>query len=67
MFYHILPLCRSELGDLVGIKGRYFYREVPEGENKYIYLEPCARSKIIYGLNKTIDGKLNPLYNIPNQ
>ena len=51
---YIIPI-RSELGDLVGIKGRYFYREVPEGENKYIYLEPCARSKIIYGLYKTID------------
>ena len=51
---YTIPI-RSELGDLVGIKGRYFYREVPEGENKYIYLEPCARSKIIYGLYKTID------------
>ena len=34
---YTIPI-RSELGDLVGIKGRYFYREVPEGENKYIYL-----------------------------
>lgn len=50
---YTIPI-RSELGDLVGIKGRYFYREVPEGENKYIYLEPCAKSKILYGLNKTI-------------
>jgi len=51
---YTIPI-RSELGDLVGIKGRYFYREVPEGENKYIYLEPCARSKIIYGLYKRKD------------
>lgn len=51
---YTIPI-RSELGDLVGIKGRYFYREVPEGENKYIYLEPCAKSKILYGLNKTIN------------
>ena len=45
---------RSELGDLVGVKGRYFSRKVPCGENKYTYLEPCARSKIIYGLYKTM-------------
>lgn len=51
---YTIPI-RSELGDLVGIKGRYFYREIPEGENKYIYLEPCAKSKILYGLNKTIN------------
>lgn len=51
---YTIPI-RSELGDLVGVKGRHFSRQVPEGENKYIYLEPCARSKIIYGLYKTID------------
>lgn len=51
---YTIPI-RSELGDLVGVKGRYFYREVPDSENKYIYLEPCAKSKIIYGLYKTID------------
>lgn len=51
---YTIPI-RSELGDLVGIKGRYFYRKVPDSENKYIYLEPCAKSKIIYGLYKTID------------
>ena len=45
---------RSEAGDLVGVKGRYFEREVPDGYNKYIYLEPCAKSKILYGLYKTL-------------
>ena len=50
---YTIPI-RSELGDLVGVKGRYFDRKVPDGENKYIYLEPCARSKILYGLNKTM-------------
>lgn len=50
---YTIPI-RSELGDLVGVKGRYFYREVPDGMNKYIYLEPCAKSKILYGLYKTI-------------
>ena len=51
---YTIPI-RSELGDLVGVKGRHFSRQVPKGENKYIYLEPCAKSKIIYGLYKTID------------
>lgn len=50
---YTIPI-RSELGDLVGVKGRYFDREVPDNQNKYMYLEPCAKSKIIYGLYKTI-------------
>lgn len=50
---YTIPI-RSELGDLVGVKGRYFDRKVPDNQNKYIYLEPCAKSKIIYGLYKTI-------------
>lgn len=44
---------RSEINDLVGIKGRLFKQELEEDELKYIYLEPCGRSKILYGLNKT--------------
>lgn len=51
---YTIPI-RSEIGDLVGVKGRYFDRKVPERENKYIYLEPCAKSKVIYGLYKTIE------------
>lgn len=51
---YTIPI-RSEIGDLVGVKGRYFYRDVPNGENKYIYLEPCAKSKILYGLHKTME------------
>ena len=50
---YTIPI-RSELGDLVGVKARYFDRKVPDGMNKYIYLEPCAKSKIIYGLYKTL-------------
>lgn len=44
---------RDELGTLVGVKGRLFKRE-DKGE-KYIYLERCSKSKILYGLHKTID------------
>lgn len=51
---YTIPI-RSEIGDLLGVKGRYFYRDVPTNENKYIYLEPCSKSKILYGLNKTIN------------
>ena len=46
---------RSEIGHLVGVKGRYFYRDVPQGQNKYVYLEPCGKSKILYGLHKTAE------------
>ena len=49
---YTIPI-RSEIGDLVGVKGRYFYRDAPAHESKYIYLEPCAKSKILYGLYKT--------------
>ena len=49
---YTIPI-RSEIGDLLGVKGRYYYRKVPENENKYIYLEPCSKSKILYGLYKT--------------
>ena len=45
---------RSELGDLIGVKGRYFCKDVPEDINKYVYLEPCSKSKVLYGLNKTM-------------
>lgn len=44
----------SEIGDLVGVKGRLLKKQLNEYDLKYIYLEPCQRSKIIYGLNKTI-------------
>ena len=46
---------RSMIGDLVGVKGRLFKKELLNDELKYIYLEPCARSQVIYGLNKTYD------------
>jgi DNA primase len=44
---------RDEIGNLIGVKGRLFKNEIQENEQKYIYLEPCARSKILYGLYKT--------------
>ena len=50
---YTIPI-RSEIGDLVGVKGRYFNRDVPEDVNKYIYIEPCSKSRILFGLNKTL-------------
>ena len=45
---------RDDLGNLVGVKARYFYRDVPDGENKFTYIERCAKSQLLYGLYKTI-------------
>lgn len=44
----------SEIGDLVGVKGRLFKSNLTQSEIKYLYLEPCPRHRIIYGLNKTM-------------
>lgn len=46
---------RDEIGTLVGVKGRLFKDKIQDGENKYSYLEPCARSQILYGLDKSYD------------
>jgi DNA primase len=48
----IIPI-RDEIGSLIGVKGRLLKKQLEEWELKYIYLEPCARSKILYGLYKT--------------
>ena len=45
----------SEIGDLVGVKGRLFQEEIEEGQNKYLYLFNCNKGKILYGLNKNLD------------
>lgn len=45
----------SEIGDLVGVKGRLFKETLDKDELKYIYLEPTSRSRVLYGLNKTLE------------
>lgn len=47
---------RDELNTLVGIKARLYktQEELKEWESKYFYLIPCAKSKILFGLNKTM-------------
>ena len=39
---------RDETGVLCGVKGRLFKSELLENDLKYIYLEPCPKSKILY-------------------
>lgn len=46
---------RDELGNLVGVKGRYFSTNMPDYINKYLYIEPCAKGQILYGLNIAYD------------
>ena len=45
--YITIPI-RDSLGSLVGVKGRYF-GEPDEYHIRYMYLEPCNKSKILYG------------------
>lgn len=45
---------RDELGRLVGVKGRRVWDVVDDYNPKYIYLYQCAKSKILYGLYKTL-------------
>lgn len=45
--YITIPI-RDSLGNLVGVKGRYL-GEPDEFHTRYIYLEKCNKSKILYG------------------
>lgn len=47
---------RDELGTLVGIKGRLYKKKIiPLLESKYLYLSKCAKTKVLFGLDKTYD------------
>jgi DNA primase len=52
---HITIPIRDSIGTLVGVKGRVFQDPVSEGQNKYVYLEPCAKGRVLFGLDKNID------------
>ena len=43
----------SEIGDLVSYKGRLFKDHIEEWEQKYLYLYPCPRNRILFGYHKT--------------
>ena len=42
---------RDELNTLVGVKGRLFKDKLDEDDLKYLYIEPCNRSRVLFGLN----------------
>ena len=46
---------RDECGKLVGIKGRLFQEKIEEGQNKYLYLFNCNKSRILFGLYQNLD------------
>lgn len=46
--YIVIPIYDS-LGSLVGVKGRYF-GEPDEQHSRFVYLEKCNKSRILYGL-----------------
>jgi DNA primase len=52
--YHMITIpIRDEIGTLCGIKGRLYKEKIKDNESKYFYIHPCAKSSILYGLNKT--------------
>lgn len=52
--YHMITIpIRDEIGTLCGIKGRLYKEEIDESESKYFYIEPCAKSSVLYGLDMT--------------
>ena len=48
----LIPI-HSEIGDVVSYKGRLFKEEIDKNEQKYLYLYPCPRNKILFGYHKT--------------
>ena len=48
----LIPI-HSEIGDLVSYKGRLFKDHIEEWEQKYLYLYPCPRNRILFGYHKT--------------
>ena len=45
----------SEIGHLLGVKGRIFQEEIEDGQNKYLYLFKTNKSKILFGLDKNLE------------
>jgi len=42
---------RDEMGNLVGVKGRLYLQEPTEFLPKYVYLERCPKTQILFGLH----------------
>lgn len=55
VFSHRITIpIRDETGRLIGVKGRRAWDIVDENNPKYKYLKECEKSKILYGLSKTL-------------
>ena len=46
---------RDEISNLVGVKGRLYKQAASDQVPKYMYLEKCSKTHILYGLHETID------------
>ena len=46
---------RDDIANLVGVKGRLFLQEATEVLPKYMYLERCAKTHILFGLYKSFE------------
>lgn len=52
--YHMITIpIRDEIGTLCGVKGRLYKEVISDNESKYFYIQPCAKSSVLYGLDKT--------------
>ena len=49
----VIPI-RDEQGSLVGIKARRMEYDLDSGLSKYFFLEPCSKSRVLYGLFQNI-------------
>lgn len=49
----VIPI-RDEQGSLVGIKARRIEYDPDSGSSKYFFLEPCSKSRVLYGLFQNI-------------
>ena len=49
----VIPI-RDEQGSLVGIKARRMEYDPDSGLSKYFFLEPCSKSRVLYGLFQNI-------------
>ena len=54
----IVPIYNN-INELVGIKGRLLRDEDIDGNNKYIFLYPCQKSRILFGLAKNYNDIVN--------
>lgn len=45
---------RDDIGNLIGVKGRCLTKNEESEENKYMYIERCNKSKIVFNLHRAL-------------